>query len=243
LITTPVALRPLSGFPGWHTFSSGSLAHPWSTRIDASALGRVVDQFSGAEHLQPPLSAISTTTTNPGTPGLPATIPVITVPGPPGSAPSGPSWSASGDDLPAAADRAAVSVALADPELQSILASHPGWVERVASWGNCRGAQIGKVVAFRFAQPANFVATLPQLGKAAGAASYSTTVQKIAGTGWSELTALVDTTSNTVAGVRPMGYPLLGQPLSIGTQTVLATVSGPHDGGPPDDPSRCPTGD
>jgi hypothetical protein len=140
-------------------------------------------------------------------------------------------------------DERAISIAVADPAVRSILLQHPAWLDSSpgARWGSCSGKPLGHVVSFRFVSPATFTATLPILGRAEGKFAYSESVQKVLATEVRQLNVSVDLNVGQVVGVDARAYDVPLEPGGNigGVMTQLVTVTPPHDAGGPD-AGNCP---
>jgi hypothetical protein len=141
----------------------------------------------------------------------------------------------------AQADEHAISTALAQPAVASILAQHRAWLERTATWTSCSGRTLGRIVSFQFERPATFTATLPKVAAPKGDFAYSTSVEKVLATAWGELNVSVDTNARTVVGVDGRGYVTSGR--ADGLTVPLATVVPPHDAGGRDSRGCWQSGD
>lgn len=210
-----LALRAIPSLPGWHSFTTGVLPHPTSTRLEAyDTAGTEFTDGSGAL-IHPS-----------GPPSGPIT--------PPGQTPTGAPWSDTATNLIplGAATQSTITLALGDPAVRAILAAHPAWLTGVSSWSNCSGRNLGGVVGFQFVAPASFAATLPDVRAPAGAASYSVVVQSIQATDWHVMAVWVDTNTPAVVGVDTRGSSFPG---TTGNQTdVIATTVPARDAGGPD---------
>jgi hypothetical protein len=149
-------------------------------------------------------------------------------------APTGAAWSDIGASLPDAstADERALTVAYADRVLRTILSGREAWVTDTSRWWNCSGKVIGRVIGFRFAAPASFIATLPTVGRPAGRFSYARRINTIRATNWTVMSVWVDTRSNAVVGVAAIGRSLPGE--ADGTTSLVATIEPWRDMGGPD---------
>ena len=137
-----LALRTIPSLPGWHSFTTGMLPHPTSTRLEAyDTAGTQFADGSGAL-IHPS-----------GPPSGPIT--------PPGQTPTGSPWSDAAKNLIPldATTQTAISLALADPAVRSILAANAAWLSGVSSWSNCSSRHLGGIVGFQFFAPASFTAT------------------------------------------------------------------------------------
>jgi hypothetical protein len=210
-----LALRAIPSLPGWHSFTTGVLPHPTSTRLEAyDAAGTEFTDGSGAL-IHPS-----------GPPGGPIT--------PPGQTPTGAPWSDAATNLISldAATQSTISLALADPAVRSILAANAAWLSGVSSWSNCSSRHLGGIVGFQFVAPASFTATVPAVRPPAGAASYSVVVQSIQATDWHVMAVWVDTNTPAVVGVDTRGVSFPG---TTGNKTeVIATAVPARDAGGPD---------
>jgi hypothetical protein len=218
-----LGLRP-TGAPGWRAFTTGLVPHPTSQTVEAyDGAGRLITTQDGGS-IHP--SAV------PARAG-PGGLRVIKVAPPPsaGQAPAGDTWSdtAISPPPPGKGGSAAVSIALADAAVRSIVTSHTAWIDGVGTWWNCSGRVIGRVVTFGFTAPASFAATLPSVGRPAGNSSYAVTVDKVLATGWTSMAASVDAAAGAVVGVRGLG-PFAPGASSAGTLKV-ETVVPAHDAG------------
>jgi hypothetical protein len=215
-----LGLRSISIIPGWRVFTTNMLDHPTSTKLNAyDAQGQLLAQGPGSL-IHPQQSSCSPC--------------VIAAPPGVGTPPTGPSWSDSSNNIAdLAGSKSALSIALGDRTVQSILMAHRGWLDSVAQWSNCSNETLGKEVVFRFAQPATFTTTVPVKGRPAGSFSYSTGIEKVLASGWLELNVSVDTNTSQIAGIDGNGYVLPDSQTAAQSSvtTVLTTVVSPHDAG------------
>jgi hypothetical protein len=131
---------------------------------------------------------------------------------------------------------AAVSAALALPAVRAIVSSRRTWLERPVRWFTCNGRRLGWILSFRFAMPASFTATLPVSGNPTGQFAYSTGVETIHASGWSELNVSLDTNVGAVVGVDSRPYVA---EVPEGSTTTRATITPLQDAGGPDNPAPC----
>lgn len=161
---------------------------------------------------------------------------MIVAPSPPGQAPTGPIWSDAAALPPVASsgDDRAVSIALADTRVQSILAGHQAWLTGSGTWSSCSGSVIGRVVSFRFAAPATFTATLPRVGRPNGKFAYSQTTQKVLAKRWTVMSVSVDLSTRAVVGIASLGGSFPGEGPSVtvplGAPTPARDMGGPDSG-------------
>jgi hypothetical protein len=166
-------------------------------------------------------------------------LPPPPAPGQPMQA-SGEPWSDSFGKVPEKrSDERAISIALADPAIRSILLQHPTWLDSSpsAKWRSCSGKLLGRVVSFRFVTPTTFTATLPVIGLPEGKFAYSESVQKVLATQVLQLNVSVDLNVGHVVGADARAYDVPFEP--GGLMTRLLTVTPPHDAGGPDT-GNCP---
>jgi hypothetical protein len=218
--TAPVGLGRQSPLPGWRVFSTAKLDHPTSTQLTAyDDAGRLLTGVSGAG-IRPTGKCSPCVAAPPPTSGLPLT---------------GAPWQDTTAVLgvPAAAEPA-LSIALASPALQQLLAGRQHWAEGAGPWQSCSGRALGYVLTLRLAAPATFEATLPQVVKPNGNAAYAVTLLGMHVDGANELQVSVDTNSREVVGVQPMRWPL--EP-GRGPVTGAQVVSPARDAGGPDSAS------
>ena len=222
--TRDLRLLPIAALRGWRAFTTGIVDHPTSTTLEAyDANGRAIVDTSGAGiHPAPP------------PPGGP-----IAVAPPPRNgrapAPTGAPWRDVAWMLgEAPASEQALSTALADSSVLSLLSTNRSWMENAGAWFACSGRRLGSVLTFRFAAPVNFDATLPLVVRPSGPAAYAVTRRAVEVRGARELIVHVDTALGRVVGVEPQPWPLQPGP---GPVTASTEVSPAHDQGGPDDAS------
>jgi hypothetical protein len=222
LTTRNIELRHTGSLRGWRTFTTGVLRHPSSTMLKAyDRSGTLLVEVSGAA-IHPTAPASGGTVTPPPVNGQ-------------SPLPSGPAWADTAATLgEAPAAETAISTALANTTVASLVSTHPTWIEGASSWFACNGRRLGSVLSVRFASPVTFTASLPAVVRPSGASAYAVTLRRVAVSGARGLSVWVDASLAQVVGIEPTAWPLAP---GRGPVTTLETVSPAHDQGGPDTPN------